>query len=147
MRVSCVHMDRGSTLVEVTIASAVLAVSIVATLSAMSTSRMTVKATQEEALALQLASKRMNSLRAMGYQEIEALLGDSTFEPCPVTGEDSDDHTYVLHVLGGRNGVLPAGAQRVMSDDGTLIVEVTVIWSSMALGREMSQTLFWRAAP
>ncbi len=98
-------------------------------------------------MALQLASKRMNSLRAMSYQEIEALLGDSTFELCPVSGEDTDDHTYVRRVLGGRDGVLPAGTQRVTSDDGTLIVEVAVTWSSMALGQEMSRTLFWMAAP
>ena len=148
MFASRLHADRGSTLVEVMIASAVLAVSIVATLSAMATCETATSAAQEEALALQLASERMNYLRSMSYQEIEAMLGDSTFEPAAVTGQgNGHGHAYAYGHLKGKGGVLPTGQQRVTSDNGTLVVEVTVAWSSSALGREMSRSLFWRAAP
>ncbi len=148
MLVRHVNADRGSTLVEVMIASAVLAISLVATLGAMATSGAATSVAQEEALALQLASERMNSLRSISYQETEAMLGDSTFEPGAVPGQvDGHGHAYAYGHLKGKGGVLPTGQQRVTSDSGTLVVEVTVTWSSSALGQEMSRSLFWRAAP
>jgi len=138
---------RGSTLVEVMIASAVLAVSIMATLSAMATFRLATGAVKEEALAVQLASGQMNSLRSMSFQEVHAMAGDTTFELCPASGEGGRDNTYAYDYLKGADGVLPTGSRHVTIDNGTLVVEVEVTWSSAALGRVMSRSLFWRAAP
>ena len=141
--------DRGSTLVEVMIASAVLAVSITATLSAMATSRAATGAAKEESLAVQLASEQMNSLRSMSFQEIQAMEGETTLNLVPGEGGggQGNGHAYAYGHLKGMNGVLPTGAQRVTADNGTLVVEVEVTWSSLALGRVMSRSLFWRTAP
>ena len=145
MSTSHLSADRGSTLVEVTIASAVLAVSIMATLSAMATSRTATAAAKEETVALQLASERMNIVRGMGFQEIQALEGETAFDLAPGHGHG---HAYAYGHLKGKNGELPSGLQRVTLDgDGTLVVEVSVNWTSIAHGREMSRSLFWRSAP
>jgi len=148
MSASDLHADRGSTLVEVMIASSVLAVSIMATLSAMATSRLATGAAKEESLAVQLASKQMNSLRDMSFQQIMAMEGDTTFELCPASVRGGDENAYAYDHLKGSNGVLPSGLQRVTVDgDGTLVVEVEVTWSSLALRRVMSRSLLWRTAP
>jgi len=140
--------ESGATLVEVMIASAVLAVSIMATLSAMATSRTATGAANEESLAVQLASKQMNSLRSMSFQEVVGMEGDTTFELCPASGEGGHENPYACDHLKGADGVLPTGLCRVAADgDGTLVVEVEVTWSSIALGRAMSRGLSWRAAP
>ena len=139
--------ERGATLVEVMIASAVLAVSIMATLSAMATSRAATGAAKEESLAVQLASKQMNILRDMSFQETMAMEGETTLELCPASGEGGREKTYAYDHLKGADGVLPTGLCRVAADGGTLVVEVEVTWSSVALGRVMSRSLFWRTAP
>jgi len=149
--------DRGTTLVEVMIASAVLAVSIVATLSAMATSRAATGAAKEEALAVQLAHDQMNSLRSMSFQEVHAMEGETTFDLAPGQGEGGEGgggegnghcHRYAYGHLKGMNGELPSGLCRVTADaDGTLAVEIEVTWSSLALGQVVSRSLFWRTAP
>jgi type II secretory pathway pseudopilin PulG len=144
--------NRGSTLVEVMIACAVLAVSMVATLAAMTSSQVATNAAKEEALALRLVSKQMNVVRSLSFQEIEAMVGESTLELFPAQGGGKGDgkgngHAYAYGHLKGRDGVVPIGTRTVTSDSGTLVVEVTVTWSSKALGQELSRSLFWRAAP
>jgi prepilin-type N-terminal cleavage/methylation domain-containing protein len=151
MPTSNTSSDRGTTLVEVMIASAVLAISMVATLGAMTSSQTVANATKEETLALQLASVQMNFLRSVGFQKLEAMEGDSAFELRPDSGEggngNGNGNAYAYGHLKGKNGTVPTGLRRVTVDNGTLVVEVTVIWRSRVQGREMSRSLFWRTAP
>jgi len=153
MSASDIPVDRGSTLIEVMIASAVLAVSIMATLSAMATSRAATGAAKEEALAVQLASEQMNSLRSMSFQEIHDMQGETTFDLAPGEGGgggqgNGNGHAYAYGHLKGMSGELPSGLRRVTADaDGTLVVEVEITWSSVTLGQVMSRSLFWRTAP
>ena len=142
--------DRGSTLLEVMIASVVLAVAILGVLSAMSTSQVASAAAAEETAAMQLASARMEFLRTLAYQDLEAMAGDSTFEPGAVPGEaegNGNGHAYAYGHLKGKNGALPSGSQVVTKENGMLVVTVTVTWSSRSAGREMSRSLSWKVAP